>query len=126
MGDHASMDVRFLLLILFSLVSCMPEAQVGRGNVATDGTSTTAGSGSGGDPSTGGLSWNYLGAKAANITINVSNLNNAYLVGTPVETYLSSDSNFIDQDFCLVSTYSLGGSTLELRSRVVPISYYDF
>ena len=122
------MDVRFLILTLFFLVSCMPEPTVGRGNIA--GSETTSGSSGG---TTGGGStapittkWNYLGTVTTSITINVSNLNNAYLVGTPVESYLSTTSNFSNANYCLVTSYTLGGVPLELRSRAVPISYYDF
>lgn len=121
------MDVRFLLLTLFLLVSCLPEEQVGRGSLA--GSETTSGSSGG---STGGSTapiatrWNYMGSVTTSITINVSNLNNAYLIGTPVESYLSTAANFTNANYCLVSSYNLGGSSLELRSRIVPISYYDF
>ncbi|WP_408096788.1 hypothetical protein ACJVC5_17265 [Peredibacter sp. HCB2-198] len=122
------MDVRFLILTLFFLVSCMPESQVTRGNLS--GSTTTGGStgGSTGGGSTAPITtkWNYLGTVSTSITINVSNLNNAYLVGTPVESYLSNSFNFTNANYCLVSSYTLGGVPLELRSRVVPISYYDF
>lgn len=122
------MDVRLLILTLFVLVSCMPESTVSRGNLA--GSETTGGSSGGG--TTGGSTapistkWNYLGTVSTSININVSNLNNAYLVGTPVETYLSTPTNFTNANYCLVSSYSLGGLPIELRSRIVPISYYDF
>ena len=120
------MDVR-LLLVLFFLVSCLPTAQVSKGNLAS-----TEGETSGG-PNGGGVaipeavtSWNYLNATGLSITINVSNLNNAYIVGSGVETFLSSSSNFSNMNYCLVSSFSLGGVPYELRTRIVPISYYDF
>ncbi len=121
------MDVRYLILSLFLLVSCMPTAQVSKGNL--ENTETTGGSDGGGTDGGGvisAVSWNYLGANTSSITVNVSNLNNAYIVGTPIETYLGTSENFINANYCLVSTYSLGGIPYELRSRIVPISYYDF
>lgn len=117
------MDVKFLILSLFFLAACMPEAaQVGRGSVSnetgTDGTSTTT-----------TLKWNYLGSLTNAIQINASNLNNAYLTGTPVQNFLAETNatdNYTNANYCLVSTYSLGGLAYELRTRVIPISYYDF
>lgn len=120
------MDVRFLILSLFFLVSCMPTAQVSKGNLAS--TETTGGSTSGtptGIPSSP-LKWNYLGEKVDLITINVSNYNNAYLIGSAVETYLSDSANFTNATYCFVSSYKVAGVSFELRSRVVPISYVDF
>jgi hypothetical protein len=121
------MDVKILFL-LFLLVSCMPEAQVGRSNLAST-PGTTSGNNGGGTstavaPSV--TSWNYLGVNSQNITINASNLNNAFLVGTSIENYLSDTVNFNNADYCVVTNYSLGGISYQLRSRVVPISYYDF
>ncbi len=120
------MDVRFLILTLFLLVSCMPTAEVGSGKQASSGT--TSGSPGGGDSEVVAtpVRWNYLGSNTDIITINVSNLNNAYLVGTPLETFLSESANFSGANYCLVSSYSLGGIPYELRSRIVPISYWDF
>ena len=121
------MDVRYLILSLFFLVSCMPTADVGRGQLS--GSQTTSGSEGGsnnGEAPVSGITWNYLGSNSPTITINVSNLNNAYLIGTSVEAYLASSSNFTNANYCLVTTYNLGGVPLELRSRVIPISYYDF
>lgn len=123
------MDVRYLLF-LFLLVSCLPEGQVARTNLqGTDGT--TSGSTSGG--TTGGppapvtaLSFKYLGTTSQSITINTINLNNANLVGSMVETFLSNPANVTGATYCLVSSYSVGGTPLELRTRVVPVSYYDF
>lgn len=117
------MDVRYLILSLLFLVSCMPTADVGRSNSvssSTDDSDTDTTS------SVSGVSWNYLGSTASNIIINVSNLNNAYLVGTSVENYLATSANFSNANYCLVTRYNLGGTTLELRSRAVPVSYYDF
>lgn len=120
------MDVRYLILSLFFLVSCMPTAQVSKGNLAS--TETTGGTTSGtstGIPSSP-LKWNYLGDKVDLITINVSNYNNAYLIGSAVETYLSDSTNFTNATYCFISSYKVAGVPFELRSRVVPISYVDF
>ncbi|MCM2348451.1 MAG: hypothetical protein NDI69_00430 [Bacteriovoracaceae bacterium] len=119
------MDVRLLILSLFLLVSCMPTAQVSKGKLAS--SETTGGTDGGtGTETASAVSWNYLGAKSSSIIINVSNLNNAYIIGTPLEDYLSTVENFNGANYCLVSSYSLGGVPYELRSRIVPISYYDF
>jgi hypothetical protein len=123
------MDVRYLILMLFFLASCMPAADVSRGNLASTGTTGGATGGTTGGSGTAAptvVTWNYLGELAQNITINVSNLNTAYLVGTPLETYLSAAEDFTGQNYCLVATVSIGGFRHELRSRAVPISYYDF
>jgi hypothetical protein len=120
------MDVRYLVLSLFFLVSCMPTANVSKGNLST--TETTGGTTSGGNtniPRTS-LSWNYLGQLASLITVNVSNLNNSYIVGSPVETFLAESENFTDANYCLISSFSIGGLNYELRTRGVPVSYYDF
>lgn len=119
------MDVRFLVLLLLALVSCTPTAQVSKGDLSSTATTSGANSGSGSVPVTA-VSWNYLGAAQNFITINVSNLNSAYIVGTPVEDYLSNSENFDNVNYCLVSTYTIGGIRKELRSRIVPISYFDF
>ena len=115
------MDVRYLLLLFF-LVSCMPSSQVSKGNLSNDGSSTD-------NPNTNipasATQWNYLGALSSSITINVSNLNNAYIAGNNVETFLGTPANF-SQDYCVVSRYTLSNLTYELRTRLVPISYYDF
>ncbi len=126
MREHTiHMDVRYLILTLFFLASCMPSPTVSKGNLEN---SETTGGTTGGATATGptALSWNFLGDLAPSITINVSNLNSAYLVGTPVETYLADENNFASRDYCLVATVSVGGVRHELRSRTVPISYYDF
>lgn len=115
------MDVR-LLLFLFLLVSCVPAA-VNRGNLTSD-DGTTPGSGT--PTSTADTKWNYLGNLTTDISINASNLNNAYIVGSNIEKFLAVEANFKDKTYCFVSRYSLAGLTHELRSRVVPISYYDF
>lgn len=120
------MDVRYLLL-LFLFVSCLPSGQVSKGNLASDGTTQSTGGSNSGDttiPATA-TQWNFLGSLSKTITINVSNLNNSYLVGKEVETFLNNPVNF-PEDFCLISRYSIAGQTHELRSRMVPISYYDF
>jgi hypothetical protein len=118
------MDVRYLILLLM-LVSCMPTAQVSKGSL--ESTETTSGSGSG-STTTVPFNWNYLGVATNTISINVSNLNTAYIIGSTVENYLNSTEteNFASVNYCMVSSYSIGGVQYELRSRVVPISYYDF
>lgn len=121
------MDVRYLLL-LFLLVSCLPTAQVSKGNLATDGTSTETNGGSGSGSTTipeTATQWNFLGTLSKTITINVSNLNNSYIAGKGIETFLNTTGNFAE-DYCLISRYSISGFTHELRTRIVPISYYDF
>lgn len=122
------MDVRYLLILLL-LVACVPEGQVSRSNLSegTDGSNT--GSTTGGTTTpvpTTVLSFNYLGTTSQNITVNASNLNTANIIGTMVQDYLSDSSNFNGQTYCLVSTFSLGGINYELRSRVIPVSFYDF
>src|SRR5690606_15240062 len=123
-----NMDVRYLILSLFFLVSCMPQATVSKGSLANSETTggTTSGSTTGGSSLPTNLSFNYLGQLVTNITINVSNLNNTYIVGTPVESYLSLQDNFVDANYCFISTYTIGGINYELRSRGLPITYYDF
>lgn len=127
MREHLShMDVRILLLLLL-LVSCLPQSQVGSGNLSSGNTSTTSGAGSG---STTGIpesatNWNYLSKLSKTITINVSNLQNSYIAGSDIEKFLGINPNY-SEDYCLVSRYLVGGITKEIRSRVVPVSYYDF
>lgn len=121
------MDVRLLILSLFFLVSCMPTATVSNGNIA--GSATTGGSSSGSGTSTLPVTpvrWNFLGKVVTEITVNVSNLNNAYIVGTPVEQFLSNSANSTDVNYCVITNFSVGGVRKELRTRAVPISYYDF
>jgi hypothetical protein len=117
------MDVRYLLL-LFLLVSCLPASQVSKGNLASDGTGANSNGGSTTIPESA-TQWNFLGTLSKSITINVSNLNNSYVVGKDIETFLSTSGSF-SEDYCLISRYSIGGLTHELRTRVVPVSYYDF
>jgi hypothetical protein len=119
------MDVKYLLLLFF-LVSCLPEAQVGKGQLSTGTTDTgTNPNSSQSNIPDGETQWNYLGTSGKTISINASNLNNAYLTGKEIETFLNTSTNF-GQDYCLVSRYSVSGIAKELRSRIVPISYYDF
>jgi hypothetical protein len=127
MREHLSrMDVRILLL-LFLLVSCLPQSQVGSGNLSSDNnTSTTAGAGSGNiSIPESATNWNYLGKLSKTITINVSNLQNSYIAGSNIEKFLAIAPNY-SEDYCLVSRFIVGGITKEVRSRVVPVSYYDF
>ncbi len=127
------MDFRPWVLLLLLLASCMPQSQVSKGNLASNG----AGPGAAPTPNntsvpTLATSWNFLSTNTTTITINVSNLNNAYIVGSDVEKYLATlDTtgalqNFTSINYCLVGHFILGGRTYQLRSRVVPISYYDF
>lgn len=124
------MDVRYLVLLLFLAVGCLPEAQVSRAK-QTNPTST-GGSTGGTTPTVSETAWNYLSTITQDITINVSNLNNAYIIGSKVEAFLGiKDSfggltNFTNANYCLVSRYKIGGISYEARSRIVPISYYDF
>lgn len=110
----------------------MPQSQVGSGNSANSsgtptGTTTSA-------PIPGPVTattWNFLAVNATSITINVSNLDNAYLVGTPVEKYLSVTSgtllpNFTNIEYCVVTDFSVGGVKSQLRTRSVPFAYYDY
>ncbi len=119
------MDVRYLIL-LFLLVACLPQSQVSQGNLSGDSTSTNPNSNS--TTSTipeSPTQWNFLGDLSTTITVNASNLNNAYITGKDVELFLNTSGNF-SEDYCLVSRYSLNGLKYELRTRVVPISFYDF
>lgn len=116
------MDVR-LLLILFFLASCMPQAQVSSGRLSEESGAT--GGTSGGAIPNSDTGFNYLGKISKSITINVSNLNGAYIVGANVESFLKISGNF-EQDYCLVSRFIIGGTTKEMRSKIVPVSYYDF
>lgn len=113
------MDVRYLLLLIL-LVSCMPSAKVSKGNLSTN--DTTNDNSSIPDSAT---QWNYLSTLSTSMTINVSNLNNSYISGKNIEVFLSTAENFA-QDYCLVSRFTSSNLNYELRTRVVPISYYDF
>lgn len=107
----------------------MPEGQVARSNLTEGTEGTTTGSTTGGTTTpvpTTDLSFNYLGTTSQSITVNASNLNTANIIGTMVQDYLTDTTNFNGQTYCLVSTFSLGGVSYELRSRVIPVSYYDF
>lgn len=123
------MDIRFLFVLLLSLVSCLPQSNISNGKIAS--SSTTSGSGSS-DPTVSTTTvWNFLGTTANVITINSSNLNAGYLVGAPVESFLNTLTstvltNFTDVNYCLISSYTINSVTTQLRTRVVPISYYDF
>ncbi len=119
------MDVRYLLLLIL-LISCLPESKVGTGNLSEGTSQTTSGSGSGTSPETNvATQWNFLGTLSNSITINVSNLNNSYIIGKDIEGFLTASGNF-SQEYCLVSRYPKDGLTFELRTRAVPVSYYDF
>ncbi len=122
------MDVRYLLL-LFLLVGCLPEGQVSRSNLSDEIGETTSGTTTGGTtppPVLTSLSFNYLGTTSQSITVNASNLNTANITGTTVQDYLSDLTNFTNVTYCLVSTFSIGNVNYDLRSRVLPVSYYDF
>ena len=120
------MDVRYLILSLLFLASCMPTADVSKGKLAQTGTTGGSTTGTLPDGTVIPVSWNFLGAVSNAITINVSNLDNAYVVGTQVENYLALNENFNAANYCLVSRYNIGGVIHELRSRIVPVSYFDF
>ncbi len=122
------MDVRYLLLLLL-LVGCLPEGRVARTSLeGTEGTTSgnTTGGTDGAPIPTTSLSFNYLGTTSQSITINASNLNTANIIGTMVQDYLSDSTNFTGVTYCLVTSFSLGGTSYDLRSRVIPVSYYDF
>ena len=118
------MDVRYFILLLLFLISCQPAPRLSNTNVAA-GSSTNTNNGS---IPTSPLNWNYLNALSTQITINVSNLNNAYMVGSQVENYLKAltSEQLVTENFCLVSKFSITGITYQHRARVVPVSYYDF
>jgi hypothetical protein len=120
------MDVRYLLFLLL-LVSCLPEPQVSTADLTNVSTNQSTGGGTTGVVTIPELEtqWNYLGSLSKNISINSSNLNNSYIVGKDIETFLGVSGNYAE-DYCLISRYTIGGLNYELRSRVVPISYYDF
>lgn len=125
------MDVKYLVLFLFILTGCLPSADVSRSalNGSTTTPTTTTGSSTGGQSPTtpsSELTWDYLSTQANQINISSSNLNSAYLVGSKVELFLSNPANFDNANYCLISQFSLAGSILELRTRVIPLSYYDF
>lgn len=117
------MDVRYFVLLLFFLISCQPASKLAETNVEPGSSSTNDGSI---PPSA--LNWNYLNALSSSITINVSNLNNAYIVGSPVEYFLKSltSDQLVSENYCLVSKFLIRGISYEHRARVVPVSYYDF
>lgn len=117
------MDVRYFILLLLFLISCQPAPKLANTKVAAG--STTANDGT---IPTSALSWNYLNALSTQITINIANLNNAYIVGSQVEYYLKalSSDQLVSENYCLVSKFSIAGVTYQHRARVVPVSYYDF
>ncbi|HXH29594.1 MAG TPA: hypothetical protein VNJ01_02165 [Bacteriovoracaceae bacterium] len=126
------MDVRYLVLTLFLLASCLPDTQLSRGDV-TNSLTTGGSNGAPAPVPESETAWNFLNTVSRSISINVSNLNNAYLVGTAIEDYLGTQAsggtaltNFTNVNYCLVSSYTVGGFPKELRSRIIPISYYDF
>jgi hypothetical protein len=122
-----------VFLFLFFLASCLPQTPVSRRGVQDPSTGDGAtaevpGSGTISETETG---WNFLSKLSRTITINVSNLNNAYITGSTVESFLgattnSSLINFTDVNYCVITDFSLGGSKLQLRTRAVPISFYNF
>lgn len=123
------MDVRLLLVLLFTIISCTPQSSVSTGSSSS--SATTTGGTSGGTNNSLTTVWNYLSSNTNLITINVSNLQNAYLIGNPVEDFLNTSVggnfvNFSGVDYCLISSYTISGVPQQLRTRVVPVSYYDF
>lgn len=128
------MDFRYLLVLLFLFASCMPSETTKRSNLSstrignTTGT-TTSGSGTGNAPTD--TTWNYLSVTSKSISLNSSNLTNSYILGLPVEGFLGVTSggvltNFTNISYCAVIDYNIGGHPVQLRSVVVPISYFDF
>lgn len=93
-------------------------------NVSTDTCYFVYSNGSAPDPTP--LKWIHEGQKFDSITLNTSNVTLAHFAGTPVETYLEDAANHTNANYCLVSSYQVAGVETELRTRVVPISYYDF
>ncbi len=119
------MDVRYLLL-LFLLVSCLPSSEVGSGNLSNGSSSTSSNTNNNTIPEAI-TQWNFLGALAKNITINVSNLNNAYIVGKEAEVYLNTTTGAMDSEYCLISRFKLNDNLYhDVRSRIVALSYYNF
>lgn len=120
------MDVRYLILSLLILLGgCLPEAKVSKGSstaqeggTPTETTDTTI--------PAADTQWNYLSQFHKTITVYASNLNNAYLTGYEAETYLASEGNFKNQTYCLVTDFTITGSKRQMRTRVIPESYYDF
>ena len=116
------MFLKYIVLLILAL-ACTPSAEVGKGRMGSDG------SGSGTPPNVDipqyPTQWNYLSSVTSNINLHVSNLNNAYIIGSKVEEFLNLNTNF-SENYCLISRYAISGSTHELRTRITPISYYDF
>jgi hypothetical protein len=126
-------DMNSLILsLLIFLAACMPQSPVGRGSLAdlSSGEDTTSEE-IPTDVPVSETSWNFLSQNTRSITLNVSNLNNSYINGSSVETYLGTLSgntlvNFTGIDYCVVTDFTLGSSKLQLRSRAVPISFFNF
>lgn len=123
------MDVKYLVLLILLITACQPQSEVSKGNVAGSTNSETPTTDT--KIPTSATQWNYLATTTPNIIVNVSNLNNAYIVGSAVENYLSTIQgstfvNFSGIEYCAVSDYSLGGIKYQLRTRAVPTAYYDF
>lgn len=123
------MDVRFLLLLFF-IVSCVPQSQAPKSSISgskgTTSGGTVGGADQGNTPGTTTLSWNFLNSTTKSITINNSNLNTAYLLGDQLESFLIAPGNFTNANYCVVAEYNLGGDIYQLRARAVPYSFYDF
>jgi len=124
------MDVKLLLVLLFAIISCTPQGDVSKGSSVSP---TSTGGSTGGSSTSTSLTtiWNFLGTNANLISVNVTNIQTAYLVGAPVEKFLDTTvdgifTNFAGAEYCLISNFTISGTATQLRTRVVPISYFDF
>jgi len=113
----------------------MPQSQVSRGLQSSLNDGTTTGGSNGetdsSSTSTTPTNWNFFNNNTNVITLNVTNLNPAYIVGSEVETYLNKTENnslvnFNNITYCLISDFKLGTSNHQLRTRVIPISFYNY
>lgn len=128
------MDLRYFLVLLFLLTSCMPSTTPRSNTASSTGITSgaTSGSTTGGTTSPSATSWNYLSTTATNIALNSSNLTNSYIIGLPVENFLAVTNssgnltNFTGKSYCVVVDFTISGLPVQFRSVAVPISYYDF
>lgn len=111
----------------------MPSETPRKNSLSSTGTGTTAGgtTGGGSTVSPAAVSWNYLSSVSQSISLNGNNLTNSYIIGIPVENFLAVSSsntliNFTGKSYCAVVDFTISGYPVQLRSVVVPISYYDF
>ena len=109
----------------------MPQAQMGPAGLSSSSTNNDPSSTSSTEIPDSPTQWNYLGQSKSSIVINGSNLNNAYITGSLIEKFLGISTNGVlnnleNQNYCLISRFNISGQIKELRTRIVPISYYDF